>query len=112
MSENIGIGSSADQLDPRIQRLASRVIREVTEDYGATFTLAEVAETYVDVFRELERNARVTVFLPLLGERLTRQRLAERAARRGLVMGLVPYPRAVRDYERIPGQAEDIASAA
>ncbi|MCK9922481.1 hypothetical protein MXD61_11420 [Frankia sp. AgPm24] len=58
--------------------------------YDTTFTAGEVEEVFVDSYARLARTAQVTLFLPTLAERLTRERLEALGATRGLIAKRVP----------------------
>ncbi|MBL7486710.1 arsenate reductase ArsC [Frankia sp. AgB1.9] len=77
-------------LDPTSLHTLTATARRLAHDYDTTFEAVEVGQVLADSYRLLARTARVTVFLPTLAERLTRERLEALAATRGLIPKRVP----------------------
>ncbi|MEX5710800.1 arsenate reductase ArsC [Parafrankia sp. FMc6] len=79
-------------LDPVTARALSASAARLAYDYDydTTFPASEVEEVLLDSYRQLARTARVTLFLPTLAERLTRERLEALGATRGLIAKRVP----------------------
>lgn len=77
-------------LDPVTARALSASAARLAYDYDTTFPASEVEAVLLDSYRQLARTARVTLFLPTLAERLTRERLEALGATRGLIAKRVP----------------------
>jgi hypothetical protein len=77
-------------LEPATARALHSAAERLAYDYDTTFDAAEVRELLVDSYRQLARTARITQFLPILAERLTRERLEALGATRGLIAKRVP----------------------
>ncbi|WP_018637928.1 arsenate reductase ArsC [Parafrankia elaeagni] len=76
--------------DPVTARALHSAAERLAYAYDTTFDATEVREVLVDSYRQLARTARVTLFLPTLAERLTRERLEALGATRGLIAKRVP----------------------
>jgi len=77
-------------LDPLTLRTLTATARRLAHDYDTSFDAGEVTDVLADSYRLLARTSRVTLFLPTLAERLTRERLEALAATRGLIAKRVP----------------------
>ncbi|WP_163549330.1 low molecular weight phosphatase family protein [Candidatus Frankia nodulisporulans] len=77
-------------VDPATVRALRASADPLAYDYDTTFTAGEVEEVFVDSYARLARTAQVTLFLPTLAERLTRERLEALGATRGLIAKRVP----------------------
>lgn len=77
-------------VDPATARVLRASVDRLAYSYDTTFGADEVEEVFVDSHTQLARTARVTLYLPTLAERLTRERLEALSATRGLVAKRVP----------------------
>ncbi|MBL7489917.1 arsenate reductase ArsC [Frankia sp. AgB1.9] len=89
-SDSVAGLAGLPNVDPATLRALTATSRRIAYDYATTFKAAEVGAVLADSYRLLARTARVTVFLPNLAERLTRERLEALAATRGLIPKRVP----------------------
>jgi arsenate reductase (thioredoxin) len=78
------------QLDLTARNQVKATIRRLAYEYETCFSQADIEEVFADSFNRLARTARVTLYLPVLAERLTRERLEALATTRGLIAKKVP----------------------
>lgn len=76
--------------DPTPNAHLARIGDKLAYDYDACFSTDEVRELLLDSYDQLATSASVTAFLPVLAERLTRERLDARAQLEGKVAKRVP----------------------
>jgi len=74
-------------IDPRLH---SRMLEHLSYDYERWFTRDEVAALFDDSLLQLDRTALVTAFVPVLADKLTRQRLDAKAQAEGKQAKRVP----------------------
>lgn len=66
------------------------MVTKLAYDYSNIFTFEQIAATFTDSYEQLSTTARITTFLPILAERLTRERLVAIAQVEGKIAKRVP----------------------
>lgn len=75
---------------PPLRQALERIVDKLAYDYDACFSADDVRAVLHDSYDQLAATASVTAFLPVLAERLTRERLDARAQVEGKLAKRVP----------------------
>ncbi len=72
------------------QQMLTRVVNRLARDYEITFPREQVQAIFTDSYQRLIQTAKVAGFVPVLAERLTRERLDAQAQVEGKIAKRVP----------------------